>query len=326
MAGNKVNNYGIGDTNFDELMLTADAQRVGFHQVSLTNYDTTTVPQIAAGSYVEVNGALYSFGSNETILGSPSDGDVYIYLSQQVGTASGATTDSTGYSIGSTVITLASAGTGTIIIGDRVTFAGDTVAYEVTSGDADVSNGGSITIASPGLLTAIPASATAITVSAGAIIATFTNTAPTWSDSKQGWYGTGGSANYRYLNFIMTKATTSYSEKRTYLPDPLKRIDTFDINDFATQSISTNGYVKIGPLYYQWGTVSSPSISSSVTFPVAFGTSALSVTTSGSGAVVSGESSETPLTVNAISTTGFTYDYGNAVAGGNQFWWIAIGY
>jgi len=42
---------------------------------------------------------------------------------------------------------------------------------------------------------------------------TWTNTAPTWSDSKQGWYGTGGSANYRYL-FVMTKATTSYSKKR----------------------------------------------------------------------------------------------------------------
>jgi hypothetical protein len=145
-----------------------------------------------------------------------ADGTVYICLVPQLGTASGATTDATGYSIGTTTITLASAGTGTILAGDRVQFAGDTASYKVTSGDADVSNGGSITIESPGLLQAIPASTTAITVLNGSITAAFTATAPTWSDSKQGWYGTGGQANYRYTNVKMTKASTSYSGKEIF--------------------------------------------------------------------------------------------------------------
>ncbi|MDX1352824.1 MAG: P22 phage major capsid protein family protein, partial [Thiomicrorhabdus sp.] len=80
------------------------------------------------------------------------------------GTAASATTDDTGYAIGSTTITLASAGTGTILAGDLITFAGDTNKYLVTSGDADVSGGGTITLAAPGLRVAIAASATAITV------------------------------------------------------------------------------------------------------------------------------------------------------------------
>lgn len=79
------------------------------------------------------------------------------------GTNSGSTTNAAGYAIGSTVITLAAAGTGTHVAGDVITFAGDTNQYVVVSGDADVSNGGTITIAEPGLLVAIPASATLIT-------------------------------------------------------------------------------------------------------------------------------------------------------------------
>jgi hypothetical protein len=82
------------------------------------------------------------------------------------GTGTGATTNAAGYAVGAQVITLASAGTGTITAGDVVTFAGDTNKYVVipNGGDADVSNGGTFTIAAPGLRVAIPASATAITV------------------------------------------------------------------------------------------------------------------------------------------------------------------
>lgn len=228
MSGTIINNYGIGDVNFDNLMLTTDAQRIGYHSLTLTEFDTNTVPEIAAGSKIEVNGSLYEFDSNESISGSPSDGDVYIYLSETKGTASGATTDATGYAIGTTTITLASAGTGTIIVGDRVTFAGDTVKYVVMSGDSDVSNGGTITIASPGLLTAIPSSTTAITVYTGAVEANFTNVAPTWSDSKQGWYGTGGSSNYRYVNYVMDKSGSNYSEKQEI---PFDKISNFKVND-----------------------------------------------------------------------------------------------
>lgn len=80
------------------------------------------------------------------------------------GTGASATTNAAGYAVGATVITLASAGTGTILAGDIITFAGDTNKYVVASGDADVSNGGAITLAAPGLKKAIAASATAITV------------------------------------------------------------------------------------------------------------------------------------------------------------------
>lgn len=80
------------------------------------------------------------------------------------GTGASATTDATGYAIGATTITLASAGTGSILEDDFVSFAGDSRKYRVTSGDADVSGGGTITIEAPGLQKAIPTSATAITV------------------------------------------------------------------------------------------------------------------------------------------------------------------
>lgn len=79
------------------------------------------------------------------------------------GTNSGSTTNNAGYAIGATTITLASAGTGTHIAGDIITFAGDTNKYVIATGDTDVSNGGTIVLQEPGLRQAIPASATAIT-------------------------------------------------------------------------------------------------------------------------------------------------------------------
>ncbi len=80
------------------------------------------------------------------------------------GTGASATTNAAGYAIGATTITLASAGTGTFVAGDVITFAGDTNKYVVVTGDADVSGGGTIVIAAPGLRVAIAASATAITI------------------------------------------------------------------------------------------------------------------------------------------------------------------
>jgi hypothetical protein len=65
-------------------------------------------------------------------------------------------------------LTLASAGTGTILAGDVVTFAGDSNKYVVTSGDADVSGGGTITLAAPGLRVAMSTATKAITVVASA--------------------------------------------------------------------------------------------------------------------------------------------------------------
>ena len=80
------------------------------------------------------------------------------------GTASSATTNSAGYAIGATTITLASAGTGTILAGDVIRFTGHDDQYVVKTGDTDVSNGGTIVLAAPGLRVALAASAIDITV------------------------------------------------------------------------------------------------------------------------------------------------------------------
>ncbi|MCP4700454.1 MAG: P22 coat - protein 5 family protein [Gammaproteobacteria bacterium] len=85
-------------------------------------------------------------------------------ITSVAGTGASATTDTAGYAVGDTVITLDSAGTGTILAGDIITFAGDANKYLVVSGDADVSGGGTITLAAPGLRKAIAGSATNITV------------------------------------------------------------------------------------------------------------------------------------------------------------------
>ena len=95
-----------------------------------------------------------------------------------VGTGDSATTNNAGYAVGDTEITLASTGTGSIQIGDVISFAGDTNQYVVKSGDGNVSGGGSITLNAPGLRVAIPATATAITVkAAGARNIAFTRSA-----------------------------------------------------------------------------------------------------------------------------------------------------
>ncbi len=84
--------------------------------------------------------------------------------SHAAGTGASATTDAAGYAIGDTVITLASAGTGTLLAEEAITFAGDARQYLLVSGSADVSAGGTVVLKSPGLMQAIPAGATAITV------------------------------------------------------------------------------------------------------------------------------------------------------------------
>jgi hypothetical protein len=69
------------------------------------------------------------------------------------GTTTDATLTSTDYAISSTSLTLASAGTGTIVEGDMVNIAGENngIYYGVRTGDADVSNGGTVVLNNPGL-------------------------------------------------------------------------------------------------------------------------------------------------------------------------------
>lgn len=80
------------------------------------------------------------------------------------GTAATATTNAAGYAVGATTLTLAAAGTGTILAGDIITFAGDTNKYVVLTGNTDVSAAGTIVLAAPGLRVAMSAATKAITV------------------------------------------------------------------------------------------------------------------------------------------------------------------
>jgi len=84
------------------------------------------------------------------------------------GTMANAATDAAGYAVGSTVITLAAAGTGVVSAGDIVSFAGDTNKYVVafvSFAGANPAAGDTITLQAPGLRNAI-AGVTAITVTA----------------------------------------------------------------------------------------------------------------------------------------------------------------
>lgn len=84
--------------------------------------------------------------------------------SNPISTAVGATTNAAGYAINATSITLAAAGTGTIVDGDYIYFTGDQNRYRVLTGLASVAAGGTIIIGDGGLKVAIPAAATGITI------------------------------------------------------------------------------------------------------------------------------------------------------------------
>lgn len=79
--------------------------------------------------------------------------------------AATATLTSTDYAIGSTTLTLASTGTGTIVAGDQINIAGENngINYGVYSGDTDVSDGGTIVLNKPGLQIAQTTNTSAIT-------------------------------------------------------------------------------------------------------------------------------------------------------------------
>ena len=139
MAGTEINLYGVGDVSLTALMNTVDLQRVTYQGLSLTNYDNTALPAIAAGSLCEVGGTLFSFG-----------------------------------------VELAITGWAGVAVG---------VAY----------------------IKLVPAGATPDTVTAE-----FTDTAPTWSDAKQGWYGTVASANHRYIATLVKIDAATYAAKNLY--------------------------------------------------------------------------------------------------------------
>jgi len=168
MSGVLLNDFSNSDSNILKVQSTLDKTFFGkIDTITLTEFDSSTVPAIAAGSVVENNGSLYQFATEEAI----------------------STTDP----------------------GTSSTVADGTVYVLLVPGT-------------------------------GTITAAFTATAPTWSDSKQGWYGTGDEANYRYIGGA-TKATASYSDKFIIKNTPLIT-DMKGIN--LTGNADISGDVSIG--------------------------------------------------------------------------------
>ena len=130
---------------------------------------------VAGANFIGKQSAVNSAGTDSMLrqgvlldlVGMPLRESAQIRQAVTAGTGASATTDAAGYAVGATTITLASAGTGTIIAGDLIAITGDaTGKYRVVTGDTNVADGGTVVIAAPGLMQAIPAGATAITVSA----------------------------------------------------------------------------------------------------------------------------------------------------------------
>ncbi len=162
MAGAEVNLYGVGDVDLTALMNTVDLQRVNRLALSLTNYDNTALPAIAAGSLAEVAGTWFKFTAEEAITGWA------------------------GVAVGLAYIKLVPAGTDP----DEVT-------------------------------------------------AEFTDTAPAWSDAKQGWYGTGGASNHRYIGGLRKVDAATYSKK--YLFHSINK-SNLNIKLYGDGSVSSYGY------------------------------------------------------------------------------------
>lgn len=92
-------------------------------------------------------------------------------VTSTAGTMASATSTSAAFTVGQTVIPLATAGTGVVAAGDVITFANDTNKYVVASvsfAGANPASGDTITLAAPGLRVAQGAATRAITVVAAA--------------------------------------------------------------------------------------------------------------------------------------------------------------
>jgi hypothetical protein len=156
----KIDTYAVGNVLIDNLMNTTDKLKKPFHAVSLTEWATTTVPQIAAGSSMTCDTTLYEVVSNESIGGTAVDGTNYIKM--------------------------------------------------------------------------IPAGATA-TVE-------WTQTAPVWNTSKQGWYSpTGGEETYRYLEFLITKDGSLYFKGYYYPRQYIYGVRLFTLGLSGDTSVLTTG-------------------------------------------------------------------------------------
>ena len=129
MATDKINNYAIGDNNFESVMLTLDQTFRNKHDCY--SFSATA---LKAGSVIEINGSLYPVTADITL---PS-------------------------------------------------------------------------MTSNKYLMAVPSSSGTFTLLA-------TSTAPTWSDSKQGFYGTSTTANYKYIAVKEGSTIYKYNDRPFYV-------------------------------------------------------------------------------------------------------------
>jgi len=130
-----------------------------------TPVDYPLIDQIGVGQDPKTGGSEPYYVFNNF---SPNGVTPWARTINSLGTPSSYTTNSAGYSIGATVITLTAggggSGSGFIGTGDAVAFSGDSNRYLVTSGvGQNTSFPATITIAGPGLLQAIPAAPTTMT-------------------------------------------------------------------------------------------------------------------------------------------------------------------
>jgi|LakMenEpi02Jun12_1017388.scaffolds.fasta_scaffold00006_45 hypothetical protein len=139
--------------------------------------DRHVVLSTAAGVAVRGFANLYKVneGGDTSLLRQGLLGDLYGFSlresaqvgSQTAGSMASATSTNAAFTVGQTVIPLATAGTGTVAAGDIITFANDTNKYVVASATfagANPASGDSITLAAPGLRVAQSAATRAITV------------------------------------------------------------------------------------------------------------------------------------------------------------------
>jgi len=82
MAGTIISYPQSGDTDRNSFITLLQKTSKGYMGLSLTHYgDTGADPSIEVGSYIEVNGAVYSFGDSLAITGDSGDtGDVWFKI------------------------------------------------------------------------------------------------------------------------------------------------------------------------------------------------------------------------------------------------------
>lgn len=133
------------------------SQRVGADGGAVFIYkDGDALAEVTGINYVKNASDLGLIAGDRVIHINSADEvvtDLSAVTGATIGTASGALCSAI-EPVGETSIALDSAGTGTVLIGDVITFGnGDETEYEVTTGDTDVSDGGTLVI-TPGLVVA----------------------------------------------------------------------------------------------------------------------------------------------------------------------------